>query len=345
MYKIIPHPNNLKFIEFYNQNNFHVILSNYGASIYEIDTIDRKGQLETVTLSPLMVRYFHNPRYYGLSIGRVAGRIKDAKYEIDGVSYHLPPNEHDNLLHSGERGTAYRFFDFEIKDSPEITTVTFSTKIKDMEDGFPGDLDFRVVYSLSKFVDELDVRFLAMSSKDTWLNITNHSYFNLSGNLKSTIDDQIFSINKEKVGLMDDELIVSEFADITPSFDFRTALPIKSHLYDKEIQEGSIHGYDHIFSGNSPLRVTLYDKKSGRFLEIDSDYKDCVIYTNNTTSDAVFPNSVLDKPYLGMAIEPCRYSKIMGKSGLYHQANALYDHTIRYQFSVKEEDENASENH
>ena len=66
MYKIITHPNNLKFVEFYNKNNFHVILSNYGASIYQIGTVDKKGILEAVTLSPLMIHYYYNLKYYGL---------------------------------------------------------------------------------------------------------------------------------------------------------------------------------------------------------------------------------------------------------------------------------------
>ena len=100
MFKIINHPGNLKFIEFFNNNNFHVILSNYGASIYEIDMVDNKGNLEAVTLSPLMVKYYDNPKYFGLTIGRVAGRIKDAKFVIRDKEYKIAPNEYNNLLHT-----------------------------------------------------------------------------------------------------------------------------------------------------------------------------------------------------------------------------------------------------
>jgi len=345
MYKIIQHPHGIKFIEFYNRNNFHVILSNYGASIYQIDTIDRRGQLESVTLSPIMVYYFNNPRNYGLTIGRVAGRIPKARFKIDNVDYKSLPNEHDNLLHSGEGNVGHKFFDFTIADSDEITMVTFIIKIKDMEDGFPGNMELRVEYSLSKLIDEIDVRFLAISDKDTLMNLTNHSYFNLSGNLKSTIENEVLKMNMNKVGVMNDDLILDHLENVTPELDFRSGMAIKTHLYDPIIQHTIIRGYDHIYHGDSPLHLELFDPVSGRVLTIDSDYHDCVIYTNNFPSTTSFPDSIIDKAYLGIAIEPERYTNILKPDGFLLKANALYNHEIRYQFSIKEEATNASENH
>lgn len=338
MYKIINHPGNLKFIEFYNQNNFHVILSNYGASIYQIDTPDRRGMLESVTLSPLMVKYYHNSKYYGLTVGRVAGRIKDATFKIGHDTFKMNPNEKGNLLHSGENSFAYKTFDFDIDNNEDVTNVTFKLKVKDMEDGFPGDLDLRVIYHLFKEEDALEVEYLAISSKDTILNITNHSYFNLSGNLKNTIENEMLSINKEYVGVMDDELLLKEFIKVPKLFDYRNETMISKNLFDPSIRQSPIGGYDHIFSGREPLHITLSDEKSGRKLTIDSDYRDVVIYTNNTEAGNVFPNAVMDKPFLGIAIEPCRYSDILKKNGFLLQANALYHHKIKYAFSIEEEE-------
>ena len=334
MYKIIPHPNNLKFVEFYNKNNFHVILSNYGASIYQIGTVDKKGVLEAVTLSPLMVNYYYNPKYYGLTIGRVSGRIKDARFSINGVDYHSTPNERENLLHSGAHTLAYKLFDFDIDNNDDYTTVTYKINVKDMEDGFPGNLDFRVIYTLYKNEDTLDVRYLAISDKDTLLNITNHSYFNLSGNLKNTIEKQVLKINKEYILNMNDELIADGFKKVSKEFDFREGMAIST--YFDVLKDTLIRSYDHIFSGSEPLLLSLYDKESGRYLEISSNYKDVVVYTNNTEGTSVFPNNVYDKPYLGIAIEPQRYSKIL-KNGLVQKSNELYDYHITYKFSIKEE--------
>ena len=335
MYKIISHPNNLKFVEFYNKNNFHVILSNYGASIYQIGTVDKKGMLETVTLSPLMVNYYYNPKYYGLTIARVAGRIKDAKFTINGVDYYQTANERDNLLHSGENTLAYKLFDFDIQNSDESTKVIYQRKVADMEDGFPGNLELRVEYTMYKNEDTLDVRYLAMSDKDTLLNITNHSYFNLSGNLKSTIEKQILTMNKESILNMDDELIASSISKVSKEYDFREGMAIST--YFDVLKETLIRGYDNIFTGKDPLVLSLYDKESGRFLEITSNYKDVVIYTNNTEGNTAFGTSLYDKPYLGIAIEPQRYSRILKKNGLIQKSNELYDYHITYKFSLKEE--------
>ena len=206
-----------------------------------------------------------------------------------------------------------------------------------MEDSFPGDLELRVVYTMYKEEDTLNVKYLAMSNKDTVLNITNHSYFNLSGNLNRTIEEEYLSINKEYVGLMDEDLILERFIGVPKEFDFRKPIKINTYLNDREIKESMTHGYDHIFSGDEPLKVTLYDETSGRYLEVTSTYKDCVIYTNNTKSDSVLLNQTFDKEYLGIAIEPGRYHKVLDKDGYLFKANTLYNHEITYKFSIKGE--------
>lgn len=335
MYKIISHPGDIRFVDFYNRNNFHVILSNYGASIYEIDAIDKDNNLECVTLSPIMIRYFNNDRYYGLTIARVAGRIKDAQFTVNKELFRIKPNENKNLLHSGYDTTAYRLFDFKIDDNDDETIVTYSLKIKDKEDGFPGNLDLRVVYTLYKGEDTINVRYLALSDKDTILNITNHSYFNLSGNLKSPIDDELLSVNKELLGVMDDELIISSLEDVPEEYDFRNPMPIGKYFSSEKVRETGIGGYDHLWSGKNPLHITLYSEKNGRYLEIDSNYKDVIMYTNNDASQTVFPGNTKDRPHLGIAIEPQRYSRILKNEGLMQKANQLYDYFITYKFGVK----------
>lgn len=338
MYKIINYRNALTHIEITNDLDFNVTLSNYGASIYKIDAIDKYGAVETVTLSPRMVSYYKNPMYYGLTIGRVAGRIPNAIFNIDNKEYRIwPPNDRGNLLHSGSYTIAYRTFDYEIESKENKTIVTFSLHLKDMEDGYPGALDLRVVYEVDLVEKSILLNYYAISSKDTLLNITNHSYFNLSGNLKNTIEKHHLLMNKECVADLDNNLLIKGIIKAPKEFDFRKGMPIDKYLRSDLVLSKGSGGYDDIFTGNSPLHLELKDPSNGRELIIDSDYKDVVIFTNNFESETLFPNMDKDRPYNGIAIEPCRYTRILSDKGLVFKANALYKHYIKYTFKVNGE--------
>ena len=336
MYKILSRTRGVKLVEFYNDNNLHIILSNYGASIYEIDMPDRNGNLECITLTPQMGYYFRNSKYLGLSVGRVAGRLQNAQFTINNETYKIRPNENGNLLHSGLNSFCYKLFDYDIIDSDEYTKVVYSINIKDMEDGFPGDLEFRATYTLYKKENTMSLDYQALSSKDTLLNVTNHSYFNLSGNLKRTILDEYLTINKSYVGLMDNESIVLKFQAVSKEFDFRKPKKIGQDIKSENVVIPTL-GYDHYFSDSKPLLVNLYDEVSGRNLEITSNYTDTVIYTNNYIDNTIYINGATDKPQLAIAIEPNRFSKILSPDGIIQGAKKLYNYNITYKFSIKEE--------
>lgn len=337
MYKIINHPVGLKFVEFYNQNNFHVTLSNYGASIYRIDMVDKDDNLETITMSPLMVKYYDNDKYFGLTIGRVAGRIVNSTIKVNNETYKLRPNENGNTLHGGPDTLAYKYFNFEIDDKDEYTDVIYSIKINDLEDDLPGNLELRVVYHLYKLFDGFDIKYYAISDRDTPLNITNHTYFNLSGDLKDTIENHTLKVNKEKICKLDKNLIVEGIEGVKAPFDFRKGVSLDSCLNNEKVRKSSIGGLDHIYTGSHPLMIEFYDKKSGRLLLINSNYKDVVMYSNNFARDNIFKNSILDVPFLGLAIEPCRYTNILKENGLTIKAHELYQYKIEYRFKIIKE--------
>ena len=337
MYKILSRTRGVKLVEFYNENNLHVILSNYGASIYEIDMPDKNGNLECITLTPQMGYYFKNDKCMGLTVGRVAGRIKDSTYTINGKTYTAKPNENGkNLLHSGDQGFQYKLFDFDIKDEMDYTKVIYSLNVKDMEDAFPGDLEFRATYTLYKKEDIISLDYQAVSSKDTLLNVTNHSYFNMSGNLKRNILDEYLTINKSYIGLMDNFSILNRLQAVPKEFDFR-----KPKLIGQDFRSDTVLipalGYDHYFSDSKPVYVNLYDKVSGRNLEVTSNYNDVVIYTNNYVSNTIFINGQPDSPQIAVAIEPNRMTKILTDDGIVQGAHKLYNYNITYKFSIKEE--------
>ena len=334
MYKIANHSRGLRLIDFYNENNFHVILSNYGASIYEIEAPDKNRKMESVTLTPQYAFYYRSPKYAGLSVGRVLGRIEKGEFTIGNRKYNITPNDKGNLNHSGDSTFAYKFFDFKIEEQKEYTKVIFSLNIKDMEDGFPGDLELRANYFLYHNQNRIKIEYQAISSKDTLLNITNHSYFNLSGNLKRDILDHELSINKGYIAKMDDDLVIKQIEVVSKEFDFRKPKEIGKDIYSDAVLFPA-KGYDHLFTGSKPLLLTLYDKESGRFLEISSNYKDVTIYTNNITDNTIYVGNVIDSPYLAIAIEPNRMSKILSPDGIIQKARTLYNYYIDYLFDVR----------
>ena len=118
--------------------------------------------------------------------------------------------------------------------------------------------------------------------------------------------------------------------------DYACMMGLGKYMYSDAVQNTVIKGYDHIFSGKDNLYLSLSDPKSGRKMEITSDYKDVVIYTNNAGSNTGFFSTIMDKKYLGIAIEPCRYSNILKENGLIQKSNEVYDHYIEYKFSLME---------
>ena len=334
MYKITNYSRGLKLIDFYNDRDFHVILSNYGASIYEIEAPDRNKKIEAITLTPQYAFYYRSSKYAGLSVGRVLGRIEKGEFTIGGRKYYITPNDRGNLNHSGEATFAYKFFDFKVEEQNEYTKVIFFLNVKDMEDGFPGDLELKVNYYLYHNQNKIRVEYQAISSKDTLLNITNHSYFNLSGNLKRDILEHELSINKGYIAKMDNDLVIKQIEVVGKEFDFRKAKEIGKDIYSDAVLFPA-KGYDHLFTGSKPLDLTLYDKESGRFLEITSNYKDVTIYTNNITDNTIYVGNVIDSPYLAIAIEPNRMSKILSSEGIIQKARTLYNYYIDYSFDVR----------
>ena len=334
MYKILTRSRGVKLVEFYNQNNFHVILSNYGASIYEIDMEDRNGEAEVITLSPQSAYYFSKEKYAGLTVGRTAGRIKDAEFEVDGVTYKFNANDRGNLLHGGDKSMAFKFFDYTIDDNDEETIVTYSTYIKDMEDGFPGNLEVKVIYTLKKLVNQIQLEFKAYSDKDTMLNLTNHSYFNLYGNLKRTIENHVLTLNKNYISKMDETQALLYNEPVSKEYDFRKPKEIGQDLRSEKVMS-SCGGYDDCWTDSKPLRLNLYDKESGRNMEIESNYHDVVIYTNNMVNNITYISGVNDSQYLAVAIEPSRASKAITKKDMIQKARQLYDKYIIYKFTIR----------
>lgn len=270
-----------------NKNGMQVVVSDYGADIVSIFVPDKKGVYKDVVLGYDNVKQYEvNSPGFGSFIGRNANRIANASFELNGVKYQLTKNDGENNLHSGVSYNKY-MYEVEIYEEDEEIEIEFSRLSRDMEQGFPGNLDVTVSYTLTND-NELVMEYHAVSDKDTIVNFTNHSYFNLAGHNSGTILKQKVMIDSDQFTPTDDALIpTGELRNVTGTpMDFRTMKAIGKDIeadYEPLKQAG---GYDH----NYVLKTTrdevtkvaeLLDEESGRFMEVFTDLPGIQFYTGN----------------------------------------------------------------
>ena len=268
-----------------NGNGMKISLTNYGANIVSIDS---KGMMADVNLGyDKVAGYEKNAPGFGSFIGRHGNRIGGAKFEINGKVYDLEKNDGENNLHGGFTGYNKFIYEAEIFEDDDIASVEFSRLSPHMEQGFPGNLDVTVTYSLTE-ANELVIEYLAVSDRDTIVNLTNHSYFNLSGHNAGSVLDHKVWIKANQFTPTDKQLIpTGEIRDVagTP-MDFRVAKKLGQDIdanYEPLVFAG---GYDHNYvldiSGTDVEKVAeLTDEKSGRKLEVFTDLPGMQLYSAN----------------------------------------------------------------
>lgn len=263
-----------------NSNEMEVKITNYGGIITSIRTPDANGNLDNVVLGfESLDKYLEGTPYFGAIIGRYGNRIADGGFSIDGTEYELATNDGNNHLHGGEVGFDKVLWNAEIQDDNSLKLTYLS---EDGEEGYPGNLEVAVVYSLTND-NELKIKYEATTDKATPVNLTNHSYFNLSGQPDSTILDHELMLNADQYTPVNDELIpTGELADVegTP-FDFRNPHAIGARIDQVE------GGYDHNWVLNSSAddslfhAATLYHEESGRQMEVLTKEPGIQFYSGN----------------------------------------------------------------
>src|ERR1044071_4527694 len=215
-----------------NAHGLKAKISTYGAILTELWTPDRDGKLEDVVLGfDNLKDYEKGHPYFGATVGRYANRIAKGKFTLDGKEYNLFVNNGPNHLHGGKKGFDKMVWHSERIDSDLGPAVKFHYLSPDMEEGYPGNLDVTVIYTLSNR-NELRIDYVATTDKKTVVNLTNHSYFNLHGNGQGTILDNELMINADKYVAVDDTSIPTGdpvSVEGTP-FDFRTPMAIGARI-------------------------------------------------------------------------------------------------------------------
>ncbi len=323
---------------FTNSKGMVVKIINYGGIITDVITPDKSGNSGNVVLGyDSLSGYLQkgNP-YFGALVGRYANRLANAKFTLDGKTYALAANNDGNALHGGLKGFDKVVWD--AKQSGNSLTLTYNSK--DGEEGYPGNLTATVVYTLTDD-NEIKIDYTATSDKTTPVNLTNHTYWNLSAGKSATIEDDILTLNADKYTIVNDKLIPTgqhPAVKGTP-MDFTSPKRIGKEL-------GSVKGgYDHNYvlnkSGNEEsLAATVYDSASGRVMEVRTTQPGIQFYTGNFLDGTLTGtrNGARYNKHAALCLEtqhfpdspnqPTFPSTILKPGETYHQ-------TTVYKFSVK----------
>jgi aldose 1-epimerase len=260
----------------------------YGATITALRTADRQGHFDDIVLGFDSVEgYLDDPPYFGAIVGRYANRIAKGRFTLNGHTYQLPINNGPNSLHGGTRGfdkVVWRATPFENDSSAGLVLTHVSP---DGDNGYPGRVEVRVTYTLTDS-DELIVDYGATTSKATPINLSQHSYFNLSGDGTRDILDHVLELEASHYTPVDSTLIpTGELAPVegTP-FDFRTPTPIGERIEQANQQLQFGRGYDHNFvldRSGAPLShaARVVEPTTGRMLDIYTDQPGVQFYSGN----------------------------------------------------------------
>jgi aldose 1-epimerase len=255
-----------------NAQGLSADIMTYGATLMALRTPDRDGRLASIVLGfNRLAPYLAGTPYFGATVGRYANRIAGARFELDGKQYALTANDGRNQLHGGLVG----FDKIVWRAQPVGDGVQFSYVSPDGDEGYPGELTVEVTYRLTDD-NRLTIDYHATTTKPTHVNLTHHSYFNLSGHLSREIVDHDLTIDADRYTPIDVELIpTGELRNVagTP-FDFRSQREVGARIDDDDAQLRLGGGYDHNFVLNKTTPGTLTraavvnDPQSGRVMEV-----------------------------------------------------------------------------
>jgi aldose 1-epimerase len=282
-----------------NDHGLRVRFLSFGGIITEIDVPDRTGRLEDIALGLKTLRDYETlPGHFGAITGRYANRIGGAQFTLGGQTYHLIANNGPNTLHGGPNALDRQVWTVSPAPVPDGVAATLSYVSPDGDQGFPGTLTTRVTYSLSND-NVLRIDYVASTDKDTVVNFTNHSYFNLAGNGSGSVADQLLLVNADRYTPVGADLIpTGEIAPIdgTP-LDFRQMLPIGARLRSAFQQMVYAHGYDHNFVLNQrpgdgmTFAARAYDPRTGRIVDCFTSEPGVQVYTSNGMNGSVVGSS------------------------------------------------------
>ena len=332
----------IECIKLVNSKGMEVEILTLGGIIKSIRTPDKEGKFENVLIEFQDINtYIENPGYINALIGPTAGRIHKAQFTLKGKEYKLEKNDGNNSLHGGVKGLDKKNWGYKDVSNKQGPAVELSCIRPNGEGGYPGKLEVKVTYSLSHD-NTFTIYYEGISDEDTLVNLTNHGYFNLSGDAKRPVTDQELTIKSRYVCELDSENIVTgELLDVRDhsAFDFTVAKAIGKDIDQDHVQLNDRKGYDHPWVlDHGQGAVTLFDPISRRQLEVSTDQKVVVVYSMNAAVPAKYTNGKENIIRYGITFETQSYPighKQCFKDHSVVVGNEKYTQKTSFKFSVR----------
>ena len=328
-----------------NAAGMEVCITNFGGRIVSIMVPDKNGEMQDVVLGFDNINDYQTvPSDFGASIGRYANRINQGKINVDGVEIQLPQNNFGHCLHGGPKGWQYQIYEANQIDD---TKIALTMKSPDGDSNFPGNVTAVVTYTLTED-NAIDINYEATTDKTTVINMTNHSYFNLSGDPTKPVTDHILYVNADNFTPVDETYMTT--GEITPvkdtPLDFTTPKVLGQDIDKFEFEQMKFgNGYDHNWVLNSKgdvnvLAAKLLSPTTGIFVEVYTNEPGIQVYSGNfLDGTAKGKKGITYAQRTGFCLETQKYpdspNKQWAESNAYLAPGETYKSFCKYKFGVE----------
>ena len=330
-----------------NQNGMKVSIIDYGAVITNIWVPDKNGVLEDVALGFDSIEgYEVNKPAFGAIIGRVANRISNASFTLNGKTYQLEQNDETNCLHGGSNRFEMHMYKAGCSMEEGADRISLTRVSKDMEQGFPGNLTVTITYTLND-ANELIIDYYGVSDADTVISLTNHCYYNIGkgGHKCKTVLDQTLQVFSDAYTPVDEVLATTgEIRSVeNTAMDFRKPHRIGERIGEPQPDESIVAGYDHNYILNTKdgevVKAAIYsDSETGRVMEVFTDFPGVQIYTARELSVASGKEDIPYHGFAGICFETQNYPDAVNKPefpSAVLRAGEEYKRTAVFRFGIE----------
>jgi aldose 1-epimerase len=292
-----------------NQNGLVARVTNFGAILVGLEVPDRDGKPADITLGyDTLAGYIKDKTYIGATAGRYANRIAKGRFKLDGVEYKLAVNDGPNHLHGGLKGFNKVVWNGRQLEKEEGPAVEFTYHSKDGEEGYPGDLSVTVVYTLTND-NELKIGYEALTSKACPVNLTHHSYFNLTGDASCSILEHVLTMNAGGFTPVDETSIpTGEIESVKgTAMDFTEPTAVGKNI--AKVKGGYDHNYV-VDNGGKELvfAARVYEPKSGRVMELYTTEPGVQFYSGNFLDGSIKGKAgIIYNKHAGLCLEAQRF--------------------------------------
>ena len=325
-----------------NAHGLKAKIINFGATLTALEVPDRNGKLADIVLGfGDLAGYEAGNAFFGATVGRVANRIRNATFSLEGKQYHLAANDPPHALHGGPKGFHKVVWDAKSVDTPAGPSLELTYVSKDGDEGYPGTLTAKTTYTLTD-ANELKVEMQAVTDRTTLVNLANHSYWNLGGHDAGPITDHELTLFADAYTPGDPMVPTGVVKSVigTP-FDFTVAKPIGRDL---QKAGGTPIGFDHnyVVKGDpNTLRIVarVRDPKSGRVLTLEGNQPGVQFYSGNFLNGTLHGKGVTYAQYTGLCLETQKFPNAINvpawRKQVILEPGQTYRHVMVYRFDVE----------